>query len=208
MKPKLYDKIFSTIYELDLKQRLIIALALILLIGYFLYSFIISAQVLNLRSLRRQYVTEKNFIQSKKDKARNLLLFEERYKELQAKAYKNNQRFFSDEESIDFLKQLNSLIENQTGNNLVSIRPVAEGASVGSVLESGSRSYKIQDVQVTVRGRFANIFELFKRLYELDKLVRLKEVNIKKDEQSAVLSVDFYLSLYLISLGDESNVNL
>jgi len=208
MNLKLPNNFFEFISKLQLGQRLFLAGGIIFLLGYALYSLIISAQALNLKSVRRQLAAEESLIEAKKSKAKRLLMLEDRYNQLQGQADKNNQRFFSDEETIDFLKQLDSLVENETGSRLVLIQPLPKQMISESLLVKPKRFYQRQDVQIAVSGQFGGILELLRRLYAWEKLLGLKEISIEVEEEIPLrLKADFLLSMFFLEEQAEGAVN-
>jgi hypothetical protein len=204
MNLKLPNNFFEFISKLQLRQRLFLAGGIIFLFGYALYDLIISAQALNLKSVRRQLAAPESLIEAKKSKAKRLLMLEDRYNQLQGQADKNNQRFFSDEEAIDFLKQLDSLVEKQTGNRLVLIQPLAKQVISESLLGKPKRFYQRQDVQLVVSGQFNGILELLRQLYDSEKLLGLKGISIEVEEEIPLrLKANFLLSMYFLEQQPE-----
>ncbi len=201
------DNLIQTIYKLKLRDRVIIAGLIIFLIAYIIYSSILSPQLLNLSSVRKQFIIQRGFIQTKKNKIKRLLALEHRYNKLQQEIVSNNRRFFSDEEAIDFLKGLNRLVERQTGSDLIFIQRLSEEIVSKSVLyDKDGRIYKRLDVRLDIKGRFSNILALIYQLYTFDKLISLKQINIEITKKSPLdLKADFVLSLYLLKERNESD---
>ena len=70
MKLKLPDNPLQFIYKLKLPERMAIGGVVMLLVGYIVYSLVIPVQLLNLRAVGKQLLVQKNYLQSKKEKAR------------------------------------------------------------------------------------------------------------------------------------------
>ena len=138
----------NLIYKLNLRERVIIGGLILILVGFFLYSLIIAPQLLNLKAVRKQLLIQSRFLQSKKERINQLLILKQKYNALQKRAGESNQRFFVDDEAVSFLKSLNNLVEQETRNNLVLIKPLSEKIISESPLGRTRMRYKISDVQI------------------------------------------------------------
>ena len=208
MKSKNFSqKFLPFVYGLKMPQRLMIAGLMMFLILYMIYSLIISVQLLELKSLRRQFMIQKDFIQTKKNKVRFLRLLEEEFNGLQRQVADNNQRFFSDEEEVEFLRDLNKLLEKETGNSLIFIRPSGKEKISESFLGKTKYLYRRSDVQVIATGEFNTLSEFFHNLYSSEKLLSLREINIEIEKRKPLLlKADFILSIYLLGQGKEGDI--
>lgn len=192
--------LMNFIYKLGLCQRVIIEGTILLLIGYFIYTLIIPPQLLNLKAVKKQLLTQNRFLQSKKQKIKNLLVLKEEFSQLQAKAEESNRHFFTDDEAITFLKGLDNLAENETSNNLIQIKPSSEETISESILEKTRIHYKRLDVQVVVSGQFSTIYDLIHRFNTSKRLLSLKELDIEiEKEEPLELRASFILSIYILS---------
>ncbi|MCP4650844.1 MAG: type 4a pilus biogenesis protein PilO [PVC group bacterium] len=202
MKNNFLKITFKFMSNLKLAEKMIIALVIMLLLGYLGYQVFLSSLVVNLISVKKQLSVQDNFLSQKKQKIRRLRIINERYKELQSNLVNNNEKFFSDEQSMDFLKGLNKLVESKTNNDLMMIQPIGEELFFPSDWKKNSDVYKSSDIQIEITGQFSTIKNLFQQLYSLGKLMSIKELDIQiQEEEPLLLKADFVLKMYLLGQG-------
>ncbi|MFH0731531.1 MAG: type 4a pilus biogenesis protein PilO [Candidatus Omnitrophota bacterium] len=201
------EGVLKFVYKLKIYQRLILALLTMFLCCYAVYNSLISAQLINLNSIKKQLMVQANLIESKREKTKQLLQLEDGYNKLREDINKKNMRFFSDEEAIDFFKNLNKLVGQDSGNELIFIKPLSEDTIGESLIDGARYIYKRSDVQLIISGGFSSIYELFKKLSDFNKVISIKDFDIElKQSENMMLKSDFVLSIYILSHKEEKTI--
>jgi len=188
------------LYNLNLKERLIIAVTILSIVGYAIYILIIPPALFHYKIAKRQFLVQRNLIRSREEKTKNLLQFEKNFQSLQLKMSEQQSLFFTEEEAGDFLKNLESLAI-ETGNDLKELRPQGVEIVCNSHLGKGRPvCYKKSIVKLTAQGKYDTFIDYFRELTAHDKVLEVEQVNIKHiGGDSLRLEAKFLLSIYIVT---------
>ncbi|MFH1847570.1 MAG: type 4a pilus biogenesis protein PilO [Candidatus Omnitrophota bacterium] len=187
----------NVLYNLNSREKFIIAGAVLVIAGYLLYSFIMPPALYSYQLAAKQFFVQEKLIDSRKKKTEQLLTVKDAFSELQKEMSERKDRFFTDDEAIDFLDNLHKLAE-ETGNNLEKIKPRL--VKIICVSEEDSELfYKDHIVEISLKGKYNSFLDIFKHFAEYDKLLGVNGLNVTptKDD-SLILNAVFYLNIYIL----------
>ena len=191
------------LYNLGMRERLIIAAIILLIVGYLIYILLIPIGLYHYRIAKRQLYVQSHLIDSKERKTKNLLHLEKTFNDLQSEIVKREIIFFTESETSDLLKNLDNWAD-ETKNDLQKIKPLSTEVICDSRFGEGM-VYKKDIVEVVVQGRYNSFLKLFNRLVDYEKLLGINQVDIRhtRDEPSK-LKAKFVLNIYILGKNDEN----
>jgi len=188
------------LYNLNLKERLIIAVTILSIVGYAIYILIIPPALFPYKIAKRQFLVQRNLIRSREEKTKNLLQFEKNFQSLQLKMSEQQSLFFTEEEASDFLKNLENLAI-ETGNDLKELRPQGVEIVCNSHLgKDRPICYKKSIIKLTAQGKYDSFIDYFRGIAAHDKLLEVEQVKIRHiGGDSLQLETKFLLNIYIVS---------
>ena len=90
------------IYDLNIREKLIIAGTIILIVGYALYGIIIPPIAFQHKIAARQLAAQKKLMKTRGDKIRSLQRLENAFKKSKADVLETRTKFFTEEEALTF----------------------------------------------------------------------------------------------------------
>ncbi|MCK4519559.1 MAG: hypothetical protein KAT96_00090 [Candidatus Omnitrophica bacterium] len=186
------------LHNLNIKERLIIAAMILAGTGYLIYSLIIPPAFYHYKIARRQLYVQKHLIESRKKKTEKLLRLKDDFEDLEKESFKRKKMFFTDNEALDFLNNLDKWA-CETGNNLEKIKPMSVKTIFNSELGK-TLCYKNNIVEVIMRGKYNSLLQLFKRFTGYEKLLGISQIDLKPAKEDAlVLNAKISLNIYMLS---------
>lgn len=187
------------LYNLNIREKLIIATTILLIVGYLIYSLIIPPTLFHCKIAKRQLSVQRCLIESKEKKTKNLLQLERSFEDLQRKMDAQKRTFFTEEEAVDFLKNLDR-VAMETKNDLKKIRPqTTKIISDSNLGKEYPLCYKKDIVEVIAQGGYNNILNLFNRLADYEKLLGVTQLDLKHSrEDPSRLEAKFILNIYIL----------
>jgi len=165
--------------------------------GYLVYILIIPMASAYYKTAKRQFYVQKNFIESRDKKIKELLRLKENFEDIKKLMFKRREKFFTDEEAFDFLNKLNKLAVD-TGNELEKIRPQEPEVIIGSKLEQ-DMYYKKNSVELILKGKYSGLLELFKRFYDYEKLMGIDSADLKNSRETPLgINAKVMLNIYIL----------
>lgn len=187
----------KVLYNLNIKERLIIALVILSLTGYLIYTLIIPPVFYRYKIARRQFYVQQHLIESKEQKTENLLQLKDNFEDLKRSSFKKRNMFFTDEQALDLLNNLDRWT-NETGNQLEKITPKSTEIVFDSKFERETR-YKNNLVEITVKGEYNSLLNLFKRFAVYEKLLGVTQIDLKQTkEDPLLLDARVILNIYIL----------
>lgn len=192
MKPTL-----KTLYNLNLREQLILAGIILFVAGYLVYTVIIPPALYQYRVAKRQLSVQQNLLSARKKKVENLFRMKDSFENLKINIAGKKNSFFTNREINDFLKELNAW-SRDTGNILVSIKPISSDEIYDSISDDTDQPvyYRINVVEVKLNGSYNNILKLLERFNGYNKILGINQLDLKKNKDEAQLSTKFNLNLY------------
>lgn len=195
----------KTLYNLNLRERAIVGLAILLGLGYVIYILIIPPALFHYRTAKRQLFVQKKLIKAREDKSKELLDIERSFHDLEKKAAVSQNKFFSDDQAQDFLKNLTDMAAG-AGNDLKAIKPLVTRILCDSRISKEDRKlcYKKDVVEVVMLGGYRGISKHFNELANYKKLLGVEQVELKALEGDELkLKASFILNIYILGEEDE-----
>jgi len=192
------------IYDLNIREKLIIAGTIILIVGYALYSIIIPPIACQHKIAARQLTAQKKLMKTRGDKIRSLQRLESAFKALKTNVLETRAKFFTEEEALTFLNGLDSW----AGEMRIDIERIKPKSS--EIIFSSDReekiNYKINIVEVILSGGYNNILKFLRKINLSGKILGINEVDLKhmKDDPG-LLDMRFNLNVYTVVENDVKN---
>lgn len=185
------------LYNLNIKEKLIIAVVILFIVGYVIYSLIIPPALYHYKIAKRQLYVQKHFIDARENKIKVLLRLKNNFEDLKRKSLERKRMFFTEEEALDFLNILNSWTK-EAEINLQKIKPKFTEIISDSELEE-ERCYKNNIVEVTMRGKYNNLLRLFERFAGYEKLLGVSRIDLKHTKEGPLLlDAKVILNIYIL----------
>ncbi|MFH1799050.1 MAG: hypothetical protein ABH844_06945 [Candidatus Omnitrophota bacterium] len=188
----------KTLYNLNPKEQLILAAVILFITGYLVYIVIIPPALSQYRIAKRQFSVQQSLLEARKKKTGTLSRMKDSFKDLKVKISEKKNSFFTQREVHDFLKELDTWAKD-TGNSLVSIKP----ASSDIIGDSGSGEpdqhvcYRINVVEVKLKGSYNHILKLLDRFSKYKKVLGISRLDLKMlKDNTPQLDAQFNLNLY------------
>jgi len=188
------------LHKLNLRERIIIAAAALLGVGYIVYVSIIPPALLQYRIAKRQLSVQRQLIESRERKYKELLDLQKKFYDLEKKSAILREQFFTDEEIPDLLKDLET-IAVEAGNDLKGLRPLAEQVLRKSQFDKDSKQlyYKKSVIELVIHGGYNNILDYFNELAGYQKLLGIEQVKLVPfSSQGPRLKAEFILNVYIL----------
>lgn len=197
--------------KLSLHGILILGIIILIVVGYICYKYVISPQLRYLHAVRRQLVSERNLLQTRRQKAEAIALLQKKNATMRSELASIQNRLFSDATANDFLRSLPKLTE-ETNNNLTYVKfldqeviPIGDAlrySSKGTVSGGKTKHFAKLPVQLTVQGRYANIVRLLDRIDQYERMIDIVNLKIDADENTLpAINLRLTIVLYI----DQSN---
>ncbi|MFH1395290.1 MAG: type 4a pilus biogenesis protein PilO [Candidatus Omnitrophota bacterium] len=187
---------FKALTNLNIREKVIIVFIVTFVFGFILYSVLIKPIMYHHKLSHRHLNVQKNVLKSREDKLQSLSRLKDSFERVKNEVLTNRSKFFTEEEALNFLNGLESWAE-ETKTDIEKIRPKSERIVYN--LEAIGVRYKKTEVEIFVTGKFNCILNVFKSIAKYNKLLAVREVDIKHMETDpSVLNVKFNLYLYVI----------
>lgn len=186
----------KVLYNLNLKEQLILAVIIFFITGYLVYNVIIPPALCHYKIAKKQFSVQQRLLKARKEKIETLSLIKDSFEDLEMKIADKKNNFFTHNEVHDFLKGLDAWAKD-TGNTLVSLKPVSLDMICASDCCMEEGCYQVNVVEVKLKGRYNNILKLFKRFSSYDKVLGINQLDFKMLKDNTLqLSAKFNLNLY------------
>lgn len=187
----------KALYNLNIKERLIIATVVLSAAGYLIYSLIIPPALYQHKIAKRQFYVQEHLIKSKQQKTEDLLRLKNSFEDLKRKSFEKKKMFFTDEGVLDFLNNLDRWT-NETGNQLEKITPKSIEIIFDSRFE-GDMCYKNNLVEIALKGGYNDLLRLFNRFADYEKLLGVTQIDLKHTKENPlVLDAKVILNIYIL----------
>jgi len=187
------------LYNLNRKEKSIIAFMILIIAGYFIYNLIIPPVLFRYKTIKRQLNIQKHLIRSKEDKTRILLSLENNFESLHKKMDEQNEMFFTSEEVDSFLNGLERMCTNEN-IDFKKIQPKATEIISDSHLKSENMLvYKRETVDINIQGKYNDVLNFFYSLAHYKKLLDVSQLDLRHSKEN-LLSLDakFVLNIYIL----------
>ncbi|MFH1310510.1 MAG: type 4a pilus biogenesis protein PilO [Candidatus Omnitrophota bacterium] len=182
--------------NLNIREKLIIGFIVALIFGFILYILLIPPIMHHHRLSHRHLNVQKNVLKSRENKIQSLSKLKDSFEKVKNEVSTNRAKFFTEEEALHFLNGLETWAR-KTKTDIERIRPKSE--EIVYHLETIGVKYKKTEVEIFMTGKFKNILNVFKTISQYNKLLSVREVDIKHlREDPSMLDVKFNLYLYVI----------
>jgi len=192
------------IYNLNIREKLIIAGTIMLIVGYVLYSIIVPPIAFQHKIAARQLMVQKKLMKTRRDKIQSLQRLENVFKKSKTDVLEARTKFFTEEEALTFLNGLDSWA-GEMRIDLERIKPKSSETIFSSDYEE-KIEYKINSVEVILSGGYNNILKFLRKMTLSGKILGINEVDLKhvKDDPG-LLDMRFNLNVYTVVKNDVKN---
>ncbi|MFH1504663.1 MAG: type 4a pilus biogenesis protein PilO [Candidatus Omnitrophota bacterium] len=187
------------LYNLNTKEKFIIAVMILSAVGYIIYSLIVPPALAHYKIAKRQYLVQKKLIKSREEKAKSLTRLKGIFEDSKARMLKKKNLFFTEEESADFFKNLNQIsVEEKVDLKKINHQDL-EVISKSMQDKQQVLYYKRDTVNLVVYGKYKDILNFLKKLAGSGKILDISQLSLEPlEERSLMLEASFYLSLYIL----------
>ncbi len=186
-------------YNLNNREKIIIAVTIISAVGYIIYQVLIPGVIIQYQSARRQFLSQRTLIKSKQEKTNYLLKLEKKFDDLQSKITKQQDLFFNEQELTGFLNDLEKEAL-ATDNDIKTIRPLKTETMHSFFPDSNTELiYKKDVILVKIQGRYNNLLSYFKKLKSYQRLLGINKLDVEYAEKGTLkLEARFQLDVYYV----------
>ncbi len=182
-----------TIDKLEPREKILLAITLILAITFVFHTYIYQPKVEEAESLNEELATQLNDLEREVALLSEKKRLEARYENITEQLEEKSAAYLDQEEPDDILLTLNQLIVDKN-LDLLNMQP-------GSIIEDDI--YNIYPVSLSLEGSYEEILAYVIAIEELDSLIIIEQLEIEAVGDSLIkLAVAIDLEAYL--LADES----
>lgn len=199
---------FSKLAQLGNREKVILAMVILLAFIYGSHLFLIQPQRNNLKAAGKELLSKKKLLQAAGEKSKNLGKLEADCRELESRLEEVDKKLLTEEGADSLLRELPELVE-ATENQLLIMKPLARK----EVLRRGRRrrrASKSKDkgkvrlmkmpVEMNLAGTYATVCNLVSKLKEREPSLTVETINLEADQANLPqLEVNLRLNLHVIA---------